>query len=185
MKLTVWTVNLDTVSMRRLLEWCLREHKVDRMLLVVPSRSKKHKGKWEPLVPGVRERTEALFGPYIREKFLAAAWPGRGVGPPPGLVYVLEVNPVVKELMLKTEPKLKRWLISREPPLPEDICLFKMGERHPILVTIIHEEDAWLVTMKQPRLRGVSFEKAIKIEDLQRECLGYKDKYFCQEWRGR
>lgn len=76
MKLSVWDVNLRTISMRRLLEWCLREHKVDRMLLVIPLKNKKYRGNWLSLVPGVPERTEGLFGPYIREQFLAAAWPG-------------------------------------------------------------------------------------------------------------
>ncbi len=42
--------------------------------------------------------------------FRASAWPGTEVIGSPGLVSVIRFNKSVKEILLKTQPDLQKWL---------------------------------------------------------------------------
>lgn len=183
MKITCWTVDLRVVSSAELFEWCLREHGVDRMLMAL--RLEQHEGRWRALIPRSSDRFEERFTPHIRERFLASGWPGTESIGQPGLVYLLEFNRAVKELILEVEPDLNKWSIDDKPPLPEDICLFRHGDRHPIFVSVIHEGDAWLLTNKKPALQGVSLDEAIDSDKLRQELIAFPGKYFCRPWRGK
>lgn len=86
--------------------------------------------------------------------------------------------------MLQVEPNLNKWHID-EGPLPEDICLFRLGHPHPIFVSVIHEGDAWLLTNKEPKLLGISLDKQVESRDLRKELLAFSGRYFCRPWRGK
>jgi len=182
MKITCWNVDLRIVSSVGLLEWCLREHGVDRMLVAV--RLEKSRARWMPMNPEASDRLERLFSPHIRERFLASGWPGNEMFRHPGFVYLLEFGTAVKDLVLRVEPNLHKWHID-DGPLPEDICLFRLGDPHPIFVSVIHEGDAWLLTNKEPQLRGISLDKVINSKNLRKELLAFPGKYFCRPWRGK
>lgn len=183
MKLSCWNLDLGAVSGEELFDWCLREHSVNRMLVAV--RLEQHGGRWRALVPGSTDHFQARFAAHIREQFLASGWPGTESIGQPGLMYLVEFNLQVKELTLQIEPDLRRWSIDDKPPLPEDICLFRMGDSHPIFVSVIHEGDAWLFTNKKPTIKGVSLGKAVDTDRLRQELIAFPGKYFCRLWRGK
>jgi len=182
MKITSWNVDLRVVQSAELLDWCLREHGVDRMLVAM--RLRKNRGRWIADAPKACARFERLFAPYILERFLASGWPGNEMLRHPGLLYLQEFGPRVKELLLNVEPDLNKWHMD-EGALPEDICLFRRGDPHPIFVSVIHEGDAWLLTNRKPNFRGISLDKVIESADLRKELLAFPGKYFCRPWRGK
>ncbi len=150
------------------------------MLCVVPAY--KQKGGWQCEPSGLPDRVRKLFAPHIVEEFGAIEWPGtRTGGPQAGMVFVVEFTPAVKDLILRVEPDLTKWHPWKRP-LPEDICLFRAGKSHPIFVSVIHEDLAWLVTHKRPQLRGVSEGPG---ESIWHGCTFVKGPYFCQRWEDR
>lgn len=46
--------------------------------------------------------------------------------------------------MTETKSYLSDWKQSNDPPLPEDVCLYREGEAWPVLVSVTHDGDAWL-----------------------------------------
>ena len=46
--------------------------------------------------------------------------------------------------MIATQKYLSGWKQSNDPPLPEDVCLYREGEDWPVLVSVTHDGDAWL-----------------------------------------
>ncbi len=101
------------------------------------------------------------------------------------LIYILEFNEAVKDLFLSIEPNLRNWRERNRTPLPEDICLFKTGDLHPTLLSALHEGRAWLLTNANPGLKGVSFSKTVRVENLDREFFISREKHFCKVWRGK
>ena len=183
MMISCWTVDLRLVSSAELFEWCLREHGVDHMLVAL--RLEEYEGRWRALVPGSSDRFETHFSAHIQERFLASGWPGTESFRQPGLMYLLEFNRAILNLMLEIESDLSKWSIDDRSPLPEDICLFRDGDPHPVFLSVIHEGDAWLLTNRNPMLQGVSLDKAVESDRLREELIAFPGKYFCRPWRGK
>ncbi|MBA3241726.1 MAG: hypothetical protein H0T60_10920 [Acidobacteria bacterium] len=152
MKLTCWGADTRVVSLGEVMSWCLLQHHVDRMLVAL--RLEQHGNKWRYANEAAGESVKALFAPFILTGFQASEWPGTQLVGHPGFVYVLNFDEAVKNIVLATQPSLDKWGHSEDLPLPEDICLFKEADSHPILVSRTHDLDAWLITDKEPTLQG-------------------------------
>lgn len=46
--------------------------------------------------------------------------------------------------MIETENRLSAWTQWHQPPLPEDLCLYRAGDPVPVLVSVTHDGDAWI-----------------------------------------
>src|SRR5690349_20851098 len=108
------------VPLRTIVDWALRRHKVDRVFFTIYTDRKR--GKWCPSYPAAEKRVVELFSPHLIRVFLARAWPPYDHLQHPHYVCVARFSPIVRNLMLKTEPNIARWL--NQYGLPEDICLF-------------------------------------------------------------
>jgi hypothetical protein len=181
MKPTCWKVDTRTVSLRELLPWCLSHHEVDRMLVILPPSPSRWRYDQQDRdrVGAVYDRTNLLFGSYILEKLPVSAWPGTELIGGVASAFVIEFNEKVKDVMLSVEPDLCKWRLNTQPPLPEDICLFKAADSYPAFISISHERLAWLISEKRPDLSGVSMEKE-KYRP-KPEALIFSGKYYCRQ----
>ena len=76
--------------------------------------------------------------------------------------------------MIDAQPLAIQW--RQRNKLPEDICLFKEGDSHPIFVSVTHEEEALVMTDKSSTFKGAS------ISDYQSlDLLAHAGRYFCKE----
>ena len=164
------------MSFDEIMSWCLKQYSVDHMLLVL--RRQQIGNKWRYANPEAAERFHSTFDRYVVTGFAALEWPGTK-STEPAFVYVLRFNEEVKELVLQTEPSLKNWLHSDETPLPEDPCLFRESDPHPIFVTSIHHDVAWLISENKPDLS--SFKKT----DYSPQSLFSEGRYFCRKYKTR
>src|SRR6266481_166326 len=107
-------------SMPMIMDWALRRQKVDRVFFAIYTDRKE--GKWCPSYPAAEKNLMDLFSSHLVRVFLARAWPPYDHLQHPHYVCVARFSPSVRDLMLKTEPDLARWL--NQNGLPEDVCLF-------------------------------------------------------------
>ena len=173
--LFAWKADAREVSLSDIMRWCLDQHGVDRMLVAL--RLTQVGNKWRYLQPKAAEFFKSQFAPYILTGFQAAAWPGTELISHPGFVYVLAFNDEVMELTLRIQPSLAKWQDGEDPPLPEDICLFKESASHPVLISRTHDLDAWLISDTDPNLQG--FRKS----DIPAAQLFPTGKYFCRKFK--
>lgn len=173
MELTCWEADARVAALDEITVWALERH-VDRM--VVALRLNQIGNKWRYAEPKAGEFFQAQFGSFILTGFQAAEWPGTELIDHPGFVYVVKFDEEVREVVLRTQPSLAKWRHNENPPLPEDICLFREADSHPILITRTHDLDAWLISDKEPELQG--FRKS----NLQPEKLFPRSKYFCRKF---
>jgi hypothetical protein len=61
-----------------------------------------------------------------------------------GKVYVVDFDRSVLQKMVATEGRLGAWTQWNQPPLPKDICVYRAGDRTPVLVSVTHDGDAWI-----------------------------------------
>lgn len=171
MTITCWQSFAHAASFEEIMTWCLEHHSVDHMLLVL----RRHQvgNKWRYADEKAGERFHSTFDRYVVTGFPAYEWPGTQAHEP-AFVYVVKFNEEVKKVVLRTEPSLKKWQHSAESSLPEDPCLFRESDPHPILVTTIHHDVAWLLSEKIPDLSG--FKKT----DYSPRELFPEGKYFCR-----
>jgi hypothetical protein len=174
-QLICWNVNIDIAAMDKVMTWCVLRHEVDRMLFVLPPSPNRwrYQAQHREKVRLVYNRTTVLFGKYILDKIPVSAWPGTSLIGGIASAFVVEFNEAVKEVMLKTEPDLGRWLLNAESPLPEDMCLFKSADSHPIFVSHTVDGRGWLISHNIPQLQGVTRSTT------QAKELFYKGDYFC------
>ena len=156
--------------------WCLKKHSVDHLLFVL--RREQIGNKWRYANPEAGERFHATFDPFVVTGFAAQEWPGTKSSAP-DFVYVLRFDEEVKELVLQTEASLKNWLHSGATPLPEDPCLFRETDPHPIFVTSIHHDVAWLLSETKPEL------PSFKRTEYSPRSLFPEGKYFCRKYKTR
>ena len=173
-KITSWHADVREALLNEILVWALEHHAVDHMLVVL--RLNQVGNKWRYADPQAGEFVQSQFGPYIVTGFQAAEWPGTELVGHPGFVYAVNFNAEVKELILRTQPSLAEWQHHSTPPLPEDICLFREGDDHPVVVTRTHDLDAWLISQTKPELQG--FKKS----NISPDKLFPKGKYFCRKY---
>ena len=171
-KMSVWEVDTGSAPLSQILSWGLSQQ-VDRMLVSV--RLTKRGGEKSSAPVGVERRLEKLFGENVLDSLKASAWPGTELTNHRGLIFVIRFNEAVKDIALRAEPELKKWLNTANPPLPEDICLFKTIESYPRFVSVTHEGLAWVLNDKRPKLSGVNKS------NLQPQELFFSGRYFCKE----
>lgn len=174
MSVKSWKIDTSVTTLNELSSLCLLHDQVDRMLVAL--RLERSGNKWRHASDEAGDRVRRLFEPYILTSFQASAWPGTELIKHPGLVFVVKFDETVKDLMVKTEPNLNKWVHHGQPSLPEDICLFKATGSHPSLVSVTHEKRAWLITNKTPELQGVS------INNSPTEGLYFEGEYFCRKY---
>ncbi|HKY27373.1 MAG TPA: hypothetical protein VJM12_05440 [Pyrinomonadaceae bacterium] len=175
MPFNCWEADARVVSLSETLRWCLDHHGVDRMLAVL--RLTQIGNKWCYDEPKAAEFFESQFSSYILTGFQAAEWPGTILIDHPGFVYVLAFDEEVKEAVLRVQPSLAKWEDGENPPLPEDICLFKESATHPVLVSRTHDLDVWLISDTEPNLQG--FIKS----SIPPTNLFPTGKYFCRTYK--
>ena len=169
-----WEADARVISLSEAMRWCLDHHGVDRMLVAL--RLQQVGNKWRYEEPKAAEFFASQFGPYILTGFHAAEWPGTKLIVP-GFLYVLAFNEEVMELALRTQPSLAKWQDGEDPPLPEDICLFKESASHPVLVSRTHDLNVWLISDTEPNLQG--FRKS----SIALPRLFSSGKYFCRRYK--
>lgn len=142
------SVRFSTVS-----HWCLSNHQVDRLL--VSTRLDQDAPKRGLLAPRVHGSIEQIFAGRIVTTLFATAWPGTELVDHCGLVYVIRFDEDLSMRIAAFQDCISKWTQWHEPPLPEDLCLFREGDELPVLVSVTHEGDAWLVTDRGLTLEGV------------------------------
>jgi hypothetical protein len=170
--------NKGTVFLDEVLEWCIRQNRVDTLL--VTSRPSGNKQEGFSLDPSVEGTVQSIFGSKVVESFLATAWPGTELITPNGRrrrhvgkVYVIRFDEAVMKKMVAVENELFRWLHSSQS-LPEDICVFRSGARLPLLSSVTHERDAFILSRSA---RPPGFQKS----DLEpRHWYVWNGPHFCR-----
>lgn len=136
-----WDVS-DQVSLDDLLEWCRDEHKVDRLIVATRIRDRKHGGGL--MAPRVDEICAELFGRRLLQQSFVRGWPGTRLLDRLGKVYVVKFDDSLVDRMARVEREWTKWTQWHEPPLPEDICAYRYGDSQPTLVSVTHDQDAWI-----------------------------------------
>jgi hypothetical protein len=136
-----WKV-AHAASLETLLTWCLDVRKVDRLLLA--TRLDKEVPTPTLLKPEVESRVHELFSDRMLETTVATAWPGTQLIGHAGKVYLVEFDRTVLRRMVAAENRLGAWTQWNKRPLPEDVCVYRVGDRTPVLVSVTHDDDAWI-----------------------------------------
>ena len=142
-----WELSTET-SMEEILQWCAREKDVDRLLL--SARLDKEKRKPALLRPTLDQTIEQLFGERLLARQLARRWPGTELYGHDGLVFTISFDSALIKPMAEVGQRLSNWRHNNNPPLPEDPCLFRQGDDWPVLISVTHERDAWILSEKRP-----------------------------------
>jgi len=130
-------------------EWCYKERQVDRLLLSARSELDKRKG----LVlrrPSIEGLIAALFDERVLERKWVRKWPGSELVNAKAVVYLISFDASLIKHMAEVGERLEDWRHARQPPLPEDPCLFRDGDEWPVLVSVTHERDAWILSEERP-----------------------------------
>lgn len=166
-----WWEIADFSRSEMIMQWCLREHKVDRALVVV--RMERLRGRWRAQVPQVDDNVERMFKGRIVDSFLASAWPGTKLLGPQARVYVFKFGSAELDAIVHTEPRLDKWQHTHDLGLPEDLCLFRDGDSAPVLISVTHETEGWLLTHREVRIPKV------KLDTRHLESFVFEGKWFC------
>lgn len=135
-----WDID-PSASLADITEWCLVHGGVDR-LLVTARESLDHRRT--PDEPRVDTTVEELFGASLLETFWAHAWPGTQLFEGgASKIYVAAFDEAVRTRMIAMEDSLPQWTQWHEPPLPADVCLYKLGDPLPALVSMTHQQEPW------------------------------------------
>lgn len=178
-KSAVWAIKSGDVPMERLFTWCIEHEKVDRLLLIL--RMEKVDSKWVPMEPRSEAWVKSKLEDHILESLLVSGWPGTELIGHPARLYIVRFDKGISRIMVDTETDLSKWKDSRQPPLPEDMCLYADGAIFPVLITCTHENLGWLVTKQPVKLKGVERYRP-KNPDLFKSLLVFQKKYFCKPW---
>src|SRR6185436_14120712 len=121
-------------SLKDILDWASRKHKVDRMFVTLYT--DRVQGKWKPRYEQAEKATAKLFSRFILRVFLARSWPPSDYLRHPHIVCVMRYSPEVRDIMLEREPDIRGW--SNPDGLPEDICLFNSHRKLPAFASALH-----------------------------------------------
>jgi hypothetical protein len=164
--------NSGEVFLSEILDWCLNEHKVDTLLVTSRAFTKRGSEKYT-FEKGVERTVKSLFGNELIERLDVNGWPGTELIHHIGRVYVIRFDEKVRKRIVETEKELFGWRNNRS--LPEDICVFRGGSKLPVLVSVTHERDAWVLSNKKSRPPG--FRKcSFGLENL----FIWDGPYFCR-----
>lgn len=168
-----WRFDIRNVSLEEVLSWALSTAKTDRLLFAMRLFEGKGKKRFAP--HGVEKNVLHLFRNHIVESFWASGWPGTELIGHKGRVWVTNFDENVMALVIGTQRDFSKWHNDAHLALPEDLCLFKQGSRYPTLVSVTHEEDAWLFSVEKPDIPGIEKSRTL-LEDFI-----FSGKYFCRE----
>jgi hypothetical protein len=174
MPLRVWENRSPDLCLSKVLNWCLREHQVDTLLVAhrpppTGLRNEHDRGCF----PGIDSAVRTVFGDRIIKSFWASGWPGTQLFAN-GRVYVIRFDETVAKRMASLEDRLFAWDGSAERRLPEDLCVFRDGSRLPVLVSVTHEKDAWIISDKKSQPPGFT-DSSFKPEEYV-----WDGPYFCR-----
>ena len=86
-----------------------------------------------------------MFARKILKAVWAKAWAGTELFlNRTAKVWIIAFDEDVLERMVFTQNSLRHWRHLSEPPLPEDICLYRAGDPLPTLISVTHDGEAWL-----------------------------------------
>ncbi len=142
-----WELNAET-SMETILQWSVKDKDVDRLLL--SARLDKERKKPVLLRPTLDRTIEQLFGERVLERRLVRRWPGTELYGHNGLVFLIAFDAALIKPMVEIGERLSNWRHNNNPPLPEDPCLFRQGDDWPVLISVTHERDAWILSDERP-----------------------------------
>jgi hypothetical protein len=142
-----WDLPIDS-DLAVVFAWCLKERAVDRLLLTgrLGRGSKSEaaqKAEMEDLVT-------SLFGDKVLERKMARKWPGTELLQSRALVYRIRFDESLLQPMSEMGGRLSDWWEGDPPRLPGDPCLYREGDPWPVLVSVIHERDAWILSPNRP-----------------------------------
>lgn len=152
--LSCWKLPMD-VELEPLLLWCVENRDVNR-LLVTARFWRGARGKREGPNAKVVQAMESLFRGRILRRVLARKWPGTEVIGSEAIVFVIGFDAALMKPMVEAAPRLAEWTRWNDPPLPEDLCLYRQGDEWPALMSITHEGDAWVFGTGDLSLTGAT-----------------------------
>lgn len=136
-----WDVSSEA-SIDEISSWCLRARKVDRLMVAVrPYIDLDDRVEFDARI---EESVSRIFGSRILRSTYATAWPGTKLLEHEGKVYVIKFDSDVAQRISHEMNHLRGWVQRNDPPLPEDLCLYREGDAWPVLVSVTHDGDAWL-----------------------------------------
>jgi hypothetical protein len=136
-----WDVSRET-TLDEISRWCLHERKVDR--LIVATRPYIDRDDRLEYDTRIEESVLRIFGRSIIRSTYATAWPGTELIEHAGKVHVMKFDSDVAQQISNEMNYLSGWVQRSDPPLPEDLCLYREGDAWPVLVSVTHDGDAWL-----------------------------------------
>ncbi|HEX6900066.1 MAG TPA: hypothetical protein VF789_10150 [Thermoanaerobaculia bacterium] len=142
-----WDVSADT-PLEAIFTWCSEKRGVDRLLL--SARLDKEKKRPTLLRPTLSETVDQIFGDHLLSTRMVKRWPGTELYGHKGVVFLVAFDPTLISSMAQVGTLLSNWRHNNNPPLPEDPCLFRQGDEWPVLVTVTHERDAWILSDERP-----------------------------------
>ena len=154
-----WVLPVST-PIDQVFSWCVTERCADRLLLS----ARLEKGAKARKVgilsdPPVGDIVSSLFGSNLLERRFVRKWPGTELVGHKGVIFRIAFETSLIDPMARVGKRLADWQHSHKPPLPEDPCLFRQGDTWPILVSVTHEGDAWILSEERPPLcTGKSFD---------------------------
>ncbi|HEX7859941.1 MAG TPA: hypothetical protein VF773_06435 [Verrucomicrobiae bacterium] len=174
-----YDIDVQKADFGKLLEWCLVKEGADRMLLIIHLYNEA--GTLQLACARQYRNLLKLFGDYILGMKLVSAWPGTQRLRPitPSLACLLHFDPTVARIAAQAGPRVADWIGSRPKFLPEDPCVFRSNHGNPTLMSVTHEQGAWLLTDKSVHLKAV---RTSKDDDVGK--FFFQDKWFCRRWRG-
>lgn len=163
-----WAIDVRQVSFATVLKWCQQHHRVDRLLLGIQIQPGRKNGQKHGIAsPAQLQNASRYFAQHVLSVYSVKGWPPSlffGTTQP---VLEIELNTEVIDTCLDIGPNLADWTSwNDERPLPEDPCLFKAGAQYPNLVTVAHEEEAWLLSDRKVNLHGVKLDLTVRAKDL-------------------
>ena len=140
-----WDIDREA-SFAEISSWCVKRRQVNR--LIVSVRSALDINDRREFDPRIEHSVARIFGKNIIRTTFATAWPGTMLIGHVGKVYVIAFDMRVQRRMSDVKKHLSGWKQSNNPPLPEDICLYREGDAWPVLVSVTNDGDAWLLDDK-------------------------------------
>lgn len=165
----IWEVPSGT-ALRLLIEWCVDHEAASHVLVSTQLDSTRVRY----LTPAVEQSIRGLFAGCQVERFLATAWPANRLTSHVARIFVSTLDRQLIDRMCALGRSLEDWRHVGDPPLPEDVCLFRPGRTAPALVSCTHHGDAWIVSTKGGRLPGAT-RSDYSLEDL----MIPDGEYFC------
>jgi hypothetical protein len=136
-----WDVN-PAATVDEITRWCLDNRGVDRLFVVARP---DNDAPGTLLEPRVEAAVAKMFGTKVIRALWARAWAGTELfRRRAAKVWIIAFDEDVRTRMVAVQNSLSGWRHANNPPLPEDICLYRVGDALPTFVSVTHDSEAWL-----------------------------------------